>query len=445
MDPASLFHELLEADRGRWMEAVPAVRSRLHELGCTYGGREMVRALRPKFLGSGAYAHLDYVCGVICGVLRRLAARALVDRRLQDFLGLDESERRLVGVEPLCPDPNALARLDGFMTPTGPRFMELNGEAPAGPGYADAACEALREHPLVAEASRRVGARSLSAAEGLLGGLLMAWRASGRSGRPRILITDYLDVPTAGEFRIIAEAFTRLGYETLVEDVRALETAEGALMAGGGAVDLVYRRALTSELLGRGDLFSNALWRAYESGSVVVVDPFRAKLLHKKAAFAALTGDHVEDGWLTPEEARVVARHVPWTRKVRETHTLREGRRIELLPWIQENRTRIVLKPNDDYGGRGVHLGWEMDAAAFTAALEEALAGDYVAQERVEPVMERFPFMDRELEVREMVVDLDPFVYFGRVHGVLARLGAGSLCNVSSGGGQVPVLVHPEP
>lgn len=45
---------------------------------------------------------------------------------------------------------------------------------------------------------------------------------------------------------------------------------------------------------------------------------------------------------------------------------------------------------------------------------------------------------------RDLVVDLDPFVFNGAVEGFLTRLSGTSLANVTSGGGQVPAfLVEP--
>ena len=45
---------------------------------------------------------------------------------------------------------------------------------------------------------------------------------------------------------------------------------------------------------------------------------------------------------------------------------------------------------------------------------------------------------------RDLVVDLDPFVFQGEVEGFLTRLSGTSLANVTSGGGQVPAfLVEP--
>ena len=56
---------------------------------------------------------------------------------------------------------------------------------------------------------------------------------------------------------------------------------------------------------------------------------------------------------------------------------------IDLVPWTLQNREQLVLKPNDDYGGRGIVLGWTVDAGAWEAAVRQALATPYIVQERV--------------------------------------------------------------
>ena len=34
---------------------------------------------------------------------------------------------------------------------------------------------------------------------------------------------------------------------------------------------------------------------------------------------------------------------------------------IDLVPWVLANKDKLVLKPNDDYGGKGIVLGWTVD------------------------------------------------------------------------------------
>jgi hypothetical protein len=49
-------------------------------------------------------------------------------------------------------------------------------------------------------------------------------------------------------------------------------------------------------------------------------------------------------------------------------------------------------------------------------------------------------FSDR-LEMEEMLVDFDPFLFLNEVEGGLVRLSSSSLSNVSSGGGETALLV----
>ncbi len=50
-------------------------------------------------------------------------------------------------------------------------------------------------------------------------------------------------------------------------------------------------------------------------------------------------------------------------------------------------------------------------------------------------------FSTEEAGWQEMTVDFDPFLFFNKVHGGLARMSATSLSNVSSGGGETALVV----
>ena len=121
---------------------------------------------------------------------------------------------------------------------------------------------------------------------------------------------------------------------------------------------------------------------------------------------------------------------------------VRQGRYV--VAFVRDGRERLVMKPNDEYGGKGVFIGWECSAAEWDAALQHALASSYVVQEKVELQRMSFPELQPDLRFRDLVVDLDPFVFNGEVEGFLTRLSSTSLANVTSGGGQVPsFLVQP--
>jgi len=173
-----------------------------------------------------------------------------------------------------------------------------------------------------------------------------------------------------------------------------------------------------------------------------VANTLRCKIPHKKAFFAVLTDERYLD-LFNDEEHAVITTHVPWTRVVRECHAARGGVRVDLVPYLREHREQFVLKPNDEYGGTGVTLGWETDPPAWDTALALAIRdGGWVAQERIAIRREPFPICEADaINERDMLVDLAPYLFRGRLSGFLTRLSATSLANVTSGGGQVPAFV----
>ncbi len=143
-------------------------------------------------------------------------------------------------------------------------------------------------------------------------------------------------------------------------------------------------------------------------------------------------------------ERQLIRRHIPWTRLVADVKTTRDGESFGLLEYVRRRRNDFVLKPNDEYGGTGVTLGWETDAGAWDAALDRALADKgnaWVVQERIAVRREVFPMQTANgVEMRDMLVDMAPYLFRGRMAGFLTRLSATGLANVTSGGGQVPAF-----
>jgi uncharacterized circularly permuted ATP-grasp superfamily protein len=108
---------------------------------------------------------------------------------------------------------------------------------------------------------------------------------------------------------------------------------------------------------------------------------------------------------------------------------------------ILNEREQFVLKPNDDYGGHGVFLGWETNEQQWQEAVRVALQKPYVVQERV--VLEKIgiPAYSDRVYLDELFVDFNPFLFQNEVEGALIRLSPSSLLNVTSGGGQTALLV----
>jgi uncharacterized circularly permuted ATP-grasp superfamily protein len=228
-------------------------------------------------------------------------------------------------------------------------------------------------------------------------------------------------------------------------DPREVEYRNGQLIAGDFPIDLIYKRVLISELIDRGGL-DHPVVQAVRDRAVCMVNSFRCKILHKKASFAVLSDERNAD-LFTANERAVIETHIPWTRTVEERTTVRAGQPIDLLPYIAKYREDLVLKPNDEYGGKGVTLGWEVRQAEWEEALRQALDEPFVVQERVALPSEPYPsLIDGQVRIFDRMLDTNPFVFYGDyVDGCLTRLSTVALLNVTAGGGSSAPTMLVEP
>lgn len=432
------YHRLLEDDAALRREVEERFLDRLAAAQLTFGGRALCSFPRPNLISPEAYAQVSAVCRGIFAAVERVERD--LGEALWDRVELTAAERELMAFEPGYARSSPLARLDSFLTTSAYQFVELNAETPAGSAYNDVLSEIFLELEPMRRFAERWEVRSFHVRQKLLDTLVACYReAGGTRERPSIAIVDYEEVPTRTEHHLFRAFFESRGHPAMVCDPRHMEYAAGELRADGQRVDVVYKRLLVNELLERRDQLG-ALMEALRDRAAVLVNPMRCKPIHKKAIFAVLTDDDVL-ARLAPDERAAIQRHVPWTRRVVEGPTTFEGAPIDLVPFVRAERARLAIKPNDEYGGKGVFLGWELDESAWDAAIQQALAGSYVVQHRVELQRQRFPRLVPALEFADLVVDLDPFLFDGQVEGFLTRLSGTSLANVSSGGGQVPSFV----
>jgi uncharacterized circularly permuted ATP-grasp superfamily protein len=174
-----------------------------------------------------------------------------------------------------------------------------------------------------------------------------------------------------------------------------------------------------------------------------MVNPFACKILHKKASLAVLSDERNVDLY-TAAQREAIAAHIPWTRVVEERRTTHDGIPVDLPSYIAEHKDQLVLKPNDEYGGKGIVLGWEVNDTEWSSALRTALAEPYIVQERIALPSEPYPSMiDGRLFIADRMLDTAPYVVYGQyVDGCLTRLSTAALLNVTAGGGSsVPTML----
>jgi hypothetical protein len=443
----SHYHDLLKetrlAEDSRVMLDEGLERARL-----IFGGRRLSPYLRPHFVTEEDFERVCRICETVWSAIEKVKDAAIEDRSIVRDLGLTDIERELISIDPGYKAVSPTSRLDSFLTDTAYSFVELNGESPAGIAYADAAYDIFSALPVMKRFSERYNVRPLYGRRFMLAVLLESFTEFlGRQPDrpPQIAIVDLKDMPTQKEFELFKEFFDGQGYPSIICSPEQLQFDNSRLHMGDFQIDIVYKRLLVNEYL---PIMQEcpALLDAYRAGAICMVNSFRSKLIHKKALFAVLTSAN-RAHLFTERERAAISAHVPWTRLVRAERSDYKHEEIDLLEFVSVNRHKLVLKPNDDYGGHGITIGWNTDEIRWQEAIRSALVNtDYVVQERVPTAREIFPALqdDGTVEFAEQLVDLDPLLFNGKVGSAFTRLSFTELANVSSGGGMVPTYIISE-
>jgi hypothetical protein len=439
------YHELCQTGslaQQSWELLDPGMRER----DLYFGDRPLCTVLRPLFHTEESYGFLYDRTTVMLGVFSKMAQAMMKDAELRKQVHLTSEEEQLLYLPTGYDTPIPTARLDSFFShsPTGKyklNYIELNGESPAGMAYNDVLGELFLETPLMDQFQDRYAVAPLEVRPDALEALLRIyyqWRGN-RSKLPDIAIVDWEGVPTTSEFRLFVQYFADHEIEATICTPDELDFHNGQMYAGERPVDFVYKRVLISELLQKYRL-DHPIVEALRAGAICMANPFTCKLVHKKASFA-VASDERNARLFNSVEREAIAQHIPWTRLVEERYTLdQSGKRIDLLPWASDQREHLVLKPNDEYGGKGVLIGWETGQSDWDRALEAGLEEPSIVQERAEIAYELFPRLEANgnLEISERLVDCDPYLFHGdTVSGCLTRLSTVTLLNVTAGGGSV--------
>ena len=434
------YHELLAADETLTPATFEKLRSAMRKNRLVYGDRPIGIALRPHLLDQKQFRALTLLAERVTSALEKVAAAVVQDPNLMGELGLTEAERKMALVDPGFSTAGVTTRLDAFVHGDEIKFVESNAENPSSLPDQEELNRLLFELPVMASFARRYRLRQFSPVKRLLETLLSTYREWGGTGVPNVAILDWKDLPTSSEFVFLQEHFSAHGVPTIICSPDDLEYEQGQLRCGAFRIDLVYKRVIIHEFLARYD-DTHPLIRAYVNHDVCLVNPFRCKIMHKKAVFEMLTDEQRQD-WFTSSEKEAIRRTVPWTRRVSDRKTTRNGQTINLLEFIRRNRSCLFSNPTTITADTAFISARNWMSASGSNAIEKALSADYIVQDALDLHPEVFPiFSETDWKLQPMFVDTNPFLFRGKVCGAMVRLSATPIVNVTSGGGETGFFV----
>src|SRR5213593_4758037 len=212
-EAVSHYHELLN-DQNLAKRSLVLLDQGLERAKLMFGGRRLSPYLRPHFVTEDDFAHVVSVCETVWSAIEKVKDAAVADSLLLGELGLSQTERELVQIDPGYRAVSPTARLDSFLTDEAYSFVELNGESPAGIAYADAAFEIFESLPVMQKFAETYQLRRFAGRPLMLKLLLDCYEEFlGRKPerRPQIAIVDLKDLPTLKEFELFRDYFEARG------------------------------------------------------------------------------------------------------------------------------------------------------------------------------------------------------------------------------------------
>lgn len=361
--------------RKKWDEAKELVR----DSSAWYKGEPVRFIYQPLFFDREDMAFFDHLSATMTGILKKVigAYRRNADFRAQ--FGFSKEMEELVLCDPGYGVDFPMARYDIFYhysdADSGDgafQFCELNGDGSSSMNESRALYDAFTKTGALGALGEDIETGTPELFDTWIDVLLADYRrfaGAGEAQSPRIVIADFTGEGIESEFTEFVRRMDARGLRARIADPRELTYRGNALYLRDEKVDIVYRRATTARVMAHYREVQDFI-RAYREGAVCVIGGFTSQVIHNKMIFKILH-DEANADLFTDTERRFIQTHVPHTEVLTGENMHR---------YIDESDCWI-LKPFDQYGAHGIHMGRDMDAAAWRQAVtESAASGGYLVQ-----------------------------------------------------------------
>lgn len=242
--------------------------------------------------------------------------------------------------------------------------------------------------------------------------------AGNKDKLPNVCIIDFLENATINEFYIFKEAYEKQGCKVSICDIRELTYKDGECYAKDGMkIDMIYRRAVTSDIMKHYDEVSVFL-EAFRANAFCLVGDFRTQIAHNKVLYMVLHKEETHK-FLTKKQVAFIKNHIPYTVQLDDL----KGK-PEVMKEVLANKDNWIIKPEDSYGSKGVFAGVEIETLEEWAEIIADNMGDkYILQEFHNPY--RTDNVKVENETSEWIDTSNLtgiFVYNGKAKGLYSRM-----------------------
>lgn len=386
----------------------------------------------PYILSNSEFNWLKEKTETLWSILEKTAQLLLTEKEVRNFFDFPCELDELLQVDPKYPVNIPITRFDAFYNGSSSLyFCEFNTDGTSGMNETNTMEECFLSTEIGRQLQKKYSLRQCELRKSLLNTLLEAYSVFGRANKPVIAIVDFMDRATIAEFEALKDTFIKEGCDTIICDIRDLRYSQGKLWHGTKSIDLVYRRAVTADILARYDQVQEFI-EAYKNNAFCLVGSFRSEAAHSKLVFAFLNSEAAQN-FFSRKEIEFLKAHLPATKKLLSKD---QALHAQLL----SHREKYLVKPHNSYGSQGLYMGKDCSYEQWQEIIEKNMDQNYIVQEVISIPEEEF--VTSLGTVEKLKVNLSPFLFNGKLKGFYTRVSTIDIITTSRGGALIPTFVQ---
>lgn len=408
----------------------------------------------PYFISKRQHKRIAKISNKISIILNKVAKEIFENFDVyKKLFKITPFEKELFNYSQGYEDINVLSRFDLFFDGNNVKLIEFNTESPSGIGRSIFIEEAFIQTKLFNRfKDKNKVIKNKDMREILLRAfvkkhrefLLSKKETSRISKKPTIALIDWDWISTKADQVYIADYFYSQGYNAFLCDPTSLRYRDNHLFYKKKAIDIVYKRALTNELVEKNKQCQD-LFKAVKNRDVCMINSFASTLLGDKRLL-----NYIHEGKfnhiLTTQEKNIIKETIPWSRTVlKDKIEDFSGEIVNSEEFLKNNKDKIVLKASIGYGGKEVFVGNQTKKIEWNKIINlSQKTKTWVAQEYVDIPKIKVANSRCKNLTSEKYINLCPYIIDNKVAGFLTRVSSSKVINISSGGGILPTFIVEE-
>ena len=406
-----------------------------------YKGQTIYSLHIPKIFTKESEAVIKNAAETMYGILYKVMEQYIKDEEYRKLFGFSKELEEMILNTPHYHNLLPICRLDIFLNEEdySYRFCEFNGDGTSSMNEDRELNLAFQRTKLYKMLQEQYEIETYELFDSWAKELKEIYESTGEQKEsPFVAVVDFMEKGcSVYEFEEFCKAFRKIGFQSQVCEIRDL-TYDGECLftPDGHAIDVIYRRAVTSDIMAHKEEVG-AFLQAVKEKKVCLIGDFCTHIMHDKILFQILRENKTKE-FLTEEENVFVEEHVPYT--VRLTDAEIEKKQVAFT------KDNWIIKPEDSYGAKGVYSGKTNTEEEWKQLLEKHKNKDYLLQQYITPYQSyNIDFHKGEqAEIRKYSNLTGLYVYNGKFAGVYSRQSAKEIISTDHDENDIASLVVKE-